>query len=86
MPGFISMSAIKSRVPLLANAHRFAEVFKVEIDFMHRNSYYVDRGYFNYRNKFGRHETTMKMLLRCPDKYSPHLDGCKFLHNGIKAV
>jgi hypothetical protein len=50
---------------------------------MHRNSYYVKRGYFNYRHKFGGHKTTMKMLLQCSNKYSPHLDGCKFLHNGM---
>ncbi len=53
------------------------------MDFMHRNSYSINRGYFNYRNKFGGHKTTMKMLLRCPNKYSPHLDGCKFHHNGM---
>jgi hypothetical protein len=23
------------------------------------------------------------VVLRCPDKYSPHLDGCEFLHNGM---
>jgi hypothetical protein len=46
----------------------------------------VNRGYFNYRSKFGGHETTMKMLLLCPNKFSPHLDGCKFLHDSIPPV